>query len=133
MGLAASALGGSGSGRSRRLTRTITSRASAKTKEAPARYEWKRLASGNSKEAFTESSAIQQMIETILMFTDIFVPCDPILCVHGTKIYRLMRWLDRMPPRGRRGKTLVRRAMTGSGGPPWPVEGQACARSTTRI
>jgi hypothetical protein len=35
------------------------------------------------------------------MFTAIFIPCDPILCVQETKIYRVMRWLDRMPPKGK--------------------------------
>src|SRR5271169_363396 len=75
MGLAASALGGSGC--SPRLTMTITSRASATIKEAPAKYEWKRLDSVNSEKAFTVSSAIQQMIETILMFTDILIPLRP--------------------------------------------------------
>ena len=56
---------------------TITSRASATIKEAPAKYEWKRFDSVNSDKAFTASSAIQQMIETILMFTDIFIPLRP--------------------------------------------------------
>src|SRR5277367_6916023 len=77
MGLAASSFGGSGSGCSPRLTMTITSRASATIKEAPAKYEWKRLDSVNSEKAFTVSNAIQQMIETILMFTDIFIPLRP--------------------------------------------------------
>ena len=56
---------------------TITSRASATIKEAPAKYEWKRLDSVNSEKAFTASNATQQMIETILMFTDIFIPLRP--------------------------------------------------------
>src|SRR5271170_7403155 len=77
MGLAASALGGSGSGCSPRLTMTITRRASATIKEAPAKYEWKRLDSVNSEKAFTASNATQQMIETMLMFTDIFIPLRP--------------------------------------------------------
>jgi hypothetical protein len=55
----------------------------------------------NSDKTFIVSSAMQQMIETILMFTETSIPCDPILCLHGRKgaRYRLMRWLDRMPPR----------------------------------
>ena len=48
----------------------------------------------NSDKAFTVNSAIQQMIETILMFTDIFIRLRPEPVCAGSekgKIYRLMR------------------------------------------
>src|SRR5947209_3163327 len=90
MGLAASAKGGSGSGCFPRFTKTITSKASANATEAPARYGWKGLDDVDSDKAFNVTKAIQQMRETILMFTAIFIPCDPILCVQETKIYRVM-------------------------------------------
>jgi len=49
----------------------------ASAKEAPAEYESKTLVSANSDQAFNASKAIQQMVETILMFTDIFIPLQP--------------------------------------------------------
>src|SRR5437660_1696944 len=87
MGLAASAMGGSASGRCPRFTKIITSKASANATEAPARYGWKGLDGVDSDKAFNVPKAIQQMRETILMFTATFIPCDPILCVQETKGY----------------------------------------------
>src|SRR2546423_4539072 len=116
MGLAASALEGLGSGRSPGLIETITSRASAITKEEPDRYEWKRLDSGNNKEAFTVSSAIQQMIEAILMLTDIFIPLRPgAVCTRSEKgRYTDWRfgWIECLRV-ARPGKIVVFRAITG--------------------
>ena len=67
------------------------SKASANATEAPARYGWKGLDDVDSDKAFNVTKAIQQMRETILMFTAIFIPCDPILRVQETKIYRVVR------------------------------------------
>src|SRR5229473_5134857 len=77
MGLAASAVGRLGSGPSPRVTRIATSRARATTKEAPEKYEWKRLAAVNSGNALNASRAIQEIIETVLMFADIFISLRP--------------------------------------------------------
>ena len=84
-------MGGPGFGRFPRFTKTNTSKTSANATEAPARYAWKGLAGADSDKAFNVTKTIQQMRETILMFTAIFIPCDPILCVQETKIYRVMR------------------------------------------
>src|SRR3954447_230324 len=86
MGLAASVMGGSASGRFPRFTKTITSKASANATEAPARYGWKGLDGVYNDKAFNVTKAIQQMRETILMFTAIFIPCDR-SCVYRKRRY----------------------------------------------
>src|SRR5690349_20300132 len=77
MGLAASALGRLGSGSPPRVTIIATSRARATTKEAAEKYGWKRLAAVNSDNALNASRAIQEIIETVLMFADIFISLRP--------------------------------------------------------
>src|SRR5467141_3722958 len=77
MGLAPSALGRLGSGPPPRVTIIATSRARATTKEAPEKYEWKRLAAVNSDNALNASRAIPEIIETVLMFTDILISLRP--------------------------------------------------------
>src|SRR6267142_1869144 len=77
MGLAASALGRLGSGPPWRVTIIATSRVRATTKEAAEKYGWKRLATVNSDNALNASRAIQEIIETVLMFTDIFISLRP--------------------------------------------------------
>jgi hypothetical protein len=74
MGSAASTLGGSGTGRSPRLTNIITSKAAVSAKEAPAEYERKALGSANNDKTFNASKALQQMMATILISTDMFTP-----------------------------------------------------------
>ena len=80
MGLAASALGRLGSGPPSRVTIIATSRVRATTKEAAEKYGWKRLAAVNSDNALNASRAIQEIIETVLMFADIFIFFATELC-----------------------------------------------------
>src|ERR1700738_4441580 len=61
MGLAASAVGRLGSGPSPRVTRIATSRARATTKEAPEKYEWKRLAAVNSDNALNRAGRYRRL------------------------------------------------------------------------
>ena len=42
-------------------------------KEAAEKYGWKRLAAVNSDNALNANRAIQEIIETVLMFADIFI------------------------------------------------------------
>src|SRR5258707_15882883 len=77
MRLATSALGPLGSGPPPRVTIIATSRVRATTKEAAEKYGCKRLAAVNSDNALNASRAIQEIIETVLMFADIFISLRP--------------------------------------------------------
>src|SRR6267154_6823124 len=93
MGLATSALGRLGSGPPPRVTILATSRERATTKEAAEKYGWKRLTAVNSDNALNASRAIQEIIETVLMFADIFISLRP-SCVapsEGVKLPRFRR------------------------------------------
>ena len=59
------------------MTIIATSRERATTKEAAEKYGWKRLAAVNSDNALNASRAIQEIIETVLMFADIFISLRP--------------------------------------------------------
>jgi hypothetical protein len=65
----------------------------------------------NSDKAFNASKAIQQIIETILMFTEIFIPLLPEPVCPRTergKIHRLIPGMDRIPPRRMAPRGVVR-------------------------
>ncbi len=110
MGLAASALGRLGSGPSPRVARIATSRARAITKEAAEKYEWKRLAAVNSDNAFNASRAIQEIIEIVLMFADIFISLQP-SCAAPSEGGRYTDWsLEEGPVRRACFEQAVRRA-----------------------
>jgi hypothetical protein len=58
--------------------------------EAPVEYEWTTLGSVNSDKAFNAIKAIQQIVEAILMWTDILVPLRPgPMPTAESKIHRL--------------------------------------------